>query len=76
MVKSYEKLDGKRYLGNKNTNEVHDLEHETLNCQIVEIIHAHYDVFFDTIVQAHQGDYHNCPFCMESSLRNQEEIIV
>jgi len=53
VVKSFEKLNGKRYLGNKNKNEVHDLEHETLNCQIVEVIHAHNDVFFDTLGQAH-----------------------
>ena len=76
MVKSYEKLNGKRYLGNNSNNEVHDLEHETLNCQIIEIIPAHYDVFFDTIAQAHNVGYHSCPFCMKSSLKNREEIIV
>lgn len=67
MDKSYEKLNGKRFLGNKSKKEVHDLEHETLNCHIVEIIHTHNDVFFDTLGHAHHDGYYNCPFCIRDT---------
>lgn len=64
MIKSYEKLNGKRYLGNKDKKEVHDLEHETLDCKIVEIILAHKETFFDAIIEAHKKGYHNCILCI------------
>ncbi|MGI0011429.1 MAG: hypothetical protein ACREAE_08525 [Nitrosopumilaceae archaeon] len=64
MLKSYEKLNGKRYLGNKSTKEVHDLEHEKLYCKIVEVILAHREVFFDTLIGAHRGGYRNCAWCI------------
>lgn len=52
----------KRYLGNKNTIEVHDLDRETTQCQIDEIIATGHAVYFtpDTVDQAHRKGFDNC----------------
>ena len=36
---------GKRYLLNKNSNELHDLDNEHVNCQISEIKKEHIEMF-------------------------------
>lgn len=41
MRRNYEPFDGKRYLENTNTDEVHDLDNESPNCHIDEIKHEH-----------------------------------
>jgi len=65
---------GKRFVGNKNKKEVHDLDNEktgTNECQINEIIRAGHAVTFtpDTLSQAHSENYDNCAYCIGSSRR-------
>lgn len=48
MRRPYPPFDGKRYILNKNTAEVHDLDRETPNCRINDINTEHiksYDSF-------------------------------
>ena len=62
---------GKRYCGNINTMEVHDLDNETTLCWIDEIIAAgHAKIFFpDTLEQAHREGYYNCALCIEGGAK-------
>ena len=64
----------KRYLGNTNTKEVHDLDNEdtsTSGCQIDEIIAADHAIVFnpDTLEEAHRNGYDNCAKCLSGSHR-------
>ena len=63
-----------RYLGNKNSMEVHDLDNEDTSksgCQIDEIIAAGHAVKFnpDTLTEAHRLAYDNCAKCLPGSTR-------
>lgn len=58
-----------RYLGNTNTMEVHDLDNETSQCQIEEIIEAGHAVPFKTLEAAKAADYDNCDWCLGDSKR-------
>ncbi len=65
---------GKRYIGNKNTEEVHDLDNEKTaanQCQIDEIIRAGNAVTFspDSMGQAHSHGFDNCAWCIGGSTR-------
>jgi hypothetical protein len=65
---------GKRYVGNTNTAEVHDLNNEKIRenqCQIDEIITANHAVTFtpDSLAQAHSTGYDNCAHCLVGSSR-------
>ena len=62
---------GKRYLGNTQKKEVHDLRNETANCQIGEIIAASHAVGFvpDTHEEAKRCGYDNCHYCIGGSTR-------
>lgn len=51
MRRNYPPYNGKRYLLNAQTNELHDLDKETANCQISEISQSHIKMF-DTIQEA------------------------
>ena len=42
-------MNGEKYLGNTNTREVHDLDQESTNCQINEIIAAGNDKPFNDL---------------------------
>ena len=59
-------LYGKRYCGNINTKEVHDLDRETSQCLIDVIIAAGHTITFipDTLEQAHVEGYENCVYCI------------
>ena len=66
--------NGKRYVGNVNKMEVHDLDNEQTaanQCQIDEIIAAGHAVTFDpdTLGQARRQGYDNCIHCIGESLR-------
>jgi hypothetical protein len=66
--------NGKRFLGNTDKKEVHDLDNEKygLNeCQIIEIIRAKHAVIFepDTLEQAHKEGFDNCAYCIGGSKR-------
>lgn len=63
-----------RYLGNKNTKEVHDLDNEDTSpsgCQIDEIFQAGHAVRFnpDTLEEAHRHGYDDCGKCLPGSRR-------
>jgi hypothetical protein len=67
-------IHGRRYVGNTNTTEVHDLDNEktgTNECQIDEIIAAGHARTFnpDTLDQAHGEGYDNCQYCIGGSTR-------
>ena len=62
-------LIGKRYLGNTNTREVHDLDNEQIQCKVDTIIaHNHADGFA-TYEEAKRAGYDNCAYCIGNSLR-------
>lgn len=64
-------LHGKRFCGNTNKKEVHDLDKETTQCQIDEIIAAGHARTFDpdTLEQAHGEGYDNGAYCLGGSRR-------
>jgi hypothetical protein len=64
-------LYGKRYCGNTNKMEVHDLDNETSQSQIDEIIAARHARNFtpDTLEQAHSEGFDNCHYCIGGSQR-------
>ena len=61
----------KRFVGNHNHKEVHDLDREKTACQIDEIIRAGHAVIFtpDTLAEAHRQGFDNCAYCIGSSTR-------
>ena len=66
--------NGKRFVGNTNKLEVHDLENEQTGaneCQIDEIISAGHAVTFspDSLAQAESEGYDNCAHCIGGSRR-------
>lgn len=65
---------GKRFLGNSNKTEVHDLTKEDKNqngCQVDEFLKAGHGVYFipDTLQEAHDEGYDNCAKCLGGSTR-------
>ncbi len=65
---------GRRYVGNKNKKEVHDLDNEKTGanqCQIDEIIRAGHAAIFnpDSLSQANSQSYDNCAHCIGDSKR-------
>lgn len=63
---------GKRFIGNTNKLEVHDLDNEQTRaheCQIDEIINARHAVTFtpDSLDQARRQGYDNCAYCLGDS---------
>jgi hypothetical protein len=65
---------GKKYLGNKNKMEVHDLDREDVSengCQINEVTQAGNAVIFhpDTLEEAHKRGYDNCVKCLRVTRR-------
>lgn len=55
-----------RYLGNKNTKEVHDLNQKTAQCRISEIKEA---VYFSSLQEAKNAGYDRCAHCLGQSTR-------
>ncbi len=63
-------FNGKRFIGNKNSMEVHDLDNETKNCQIDEIKDEHVVTFIpDTLEEAHKQGFDNGAYCIGNSRR-------
>lgn len=59
---------GKRFIGNTNTNEVHDLDNEKTQCRINEIKTHHVKTFSpDTHQQAKFEGFDNCYWCIGNS---------
>ena len=65
---------GKRFVGNTNKKEVHDLDKEKTapnQCQIDEIIKAGNAITFtpDVLLEANRNGYDNCAYCIGKSQR-------
>lgn len=61
-------FNGKRFIGNTNKNEVHDLDKETNSCQIASIKDDHVKTFSpDTHKQAKNEGFDNCAHCIGNS---------
>ncbi|BBN99174.1 hypothetical protein St703_18790 [Sporolactobacillus terrae] len=61
-------FNGKRFIGNTNTNEVHDLDNEQYSCEIDKISTNHVKTFSpDTWNQAHSEGFDNCAYCIGNS---------
>lgn len=65
---------GKKFIGNTNKKEVHDLTKEDTSpsgCQIDEILQAKHGVFFvpDSLSRAHSEGFDNCAKCIGGSRR-------
>ena len=59
----------KRYLGNTNTDEVHDTQNEKGDCQLDEILTEHRK-WYDTLEEAKRDEpYDNCANCIGNSKR-------
>jgi hypothetical protein len=68
-------LYGKRYCGNIDTKEVHDIDFETSQCLIDVIIAAGHTITFipDTLEQAHEEGYENCVYCIGGKIRLEDD---
>lgn len=64
-------MNGERYLANTDSDnkEVHDLDQETNNCQIDEIIAATGDKPYTSLQEAHDDGYDNGAYCLGDSTR-------
>lgn len=61
-------FNGKRFIGNTNTNEVHDLDNEKPGCKIDQIKDSHVKTFVpDTLQEAHRQCFDNCAYCIGNS---------
>lgn len=61
-------FNGNRFIGNKNTKEVHDLDNEKISCRINEIKTEHVVTFSpDTLATAKAAGYDNCAYCIGGS---------
>lgn len=61
-------FNGNRFIGNTNTNEVHDLDNEQSLCKIDEIKDYHVKTFIpDTHQQAKNEGFDNCYWCIGNS---------
>jgi hypothetical protein len=61
-------MNGQRYMANTSPykREIHDLDNESRNCLIDEIIRIGQDRPFETVSQATSEDYRPCPYCLEA----------
>lgn len=69
MRRKYEPFNGKRYLHNTNTNEVHDLDNESPNCHIDEIKHEHIEMIDELLkfqISEAFGNVNGCAHCLKS----------
>lgn len=62
-------LCGVRLCGNTATKEVHDLDKETVQCQIDEIVASGNAFPFKSLEKAHQLGYDKCHYCIGGSTR-------
>lgn len=58
--------DGKRYLGNTNEKEVHDLLNEKEACNI-DLIKPEHIKMFDSLTTEHNKTFDNCAHCIGGS---------
>lgn len=73
--------EGKRFLGNRDNREVHDLRHEDKNqggCRISELIRSGQAVGFiiDNLEQTHKERYVDCPRCIGKTVKHADPEMV
>ena len=68
-------LFGKRHCGNTAKKEVHDLDKETVQCQIDAILESRHALPFISLKKAHQLGYDNCGYCIGGGLVCSEASI-
>jgi len=61
---------GKRHGGNTATKEVHDLDNETVQCQIDAILESGHALPLRSLERARQLGYYNCQYCLGGSSRS------
>jgi hypothetical protein len=64
-------LNGQQFVANTSPykREVHDLDNESRNCQIDEIIRAGQDKPYTSIAEAAREDFGRCTYCLENANR-------
>lgn len=64
-------LNGQKYVANTSPyrREVHDLDNESRNCLIDEIIRAGQDKPYSSLSEATGDDFGRCAYCLENSNR-------
>lgn len=61
------KIGGQRYIADKDTHEVHDLDYEANDCDIDDIVDSGKVEVFVTLDSAHRKGYHDCNHCLGGS---------
>lgn len=68
MRRSHPPYKGKQFIGNRDTNQIHDLDKEDRaldGCQISGIPLEHFVIFDpDTLAEAHKKGFENCHKCL------------
>ena len=59
-------MNGQRYIAHMSPykREVHDLDNESRNCQVDEIIRGGLDRPYEALRDARRDDYNPCTFCL------------
>ncbi|MGI6273321.1 MAG: hypothetical protein ACOYLD_13305, partial [Anaerohalosphaeraceae bacterium] len=57
-------LYGARYCADRERKQIHDLDAETSNCRIDEIIAAGEALSFQSLENGHVSGYRNCRYCI------------
>ena len=72
MARKYKgNMNGQRYVANTSPykREVHDLDNESRNCQIDEIIRMRQDKPYLSAKDAQREDFKQCEFCSPNATR-------
>ena len=72
MARRYRgRMNGERFLANASPSkrEVHDLDNETRQCQIDEIIAARNERPYERLSDGKRDGYDNCQYCIGNSTR-------
>jgi hypothetical protein len=64
-------MNGQQYVAQMNPymRHVHDLDNESRNCLIDEIIRTGQDRPYNSLIEARRDDYNPCAFCLQDSAR-------
>lgn len=70
-VRSKLPFNGKRFIGNRLTKEVHDCYMERIGLCKIDEIDSDYVIIFkpDTLEQAKKEGYKNCSYCLGVSVK-------
>ena len=62
-------MNGQRYVANTSPykREVHDLDNESRNCLVDEVIRAGQDKPYESLTDAKREDFGTCAYCVEGS---------